>query len=138
MRRSWFVLVAAPLVLALAACRPTVQEVAEGDDALAALAVRAESTRYNGPFWAHEAHRGSGLWTRAKSFCLAHREEDLPNCQPIALVMRWEQPPALPQLVPPSWSTNERSFVAGDVEALKRLEKEVLEKNRQAVQGGAR
>ncbi len=71
-------------VLAAVACRPSPEAVADGDDALAALASPAQSARYDGPFWAREAHRGSRTWRAARALCAGHRE--LPNCHPVALV----------------------------------------------------
>jgi hypothetical protein len=58
---------------ALAACRPSPQQVADGDDPLAALTVSAESKRYNSGYWREQARADSAgpssLWARALAYC---------------------------------------------------------------------
>ncbi len=133
--------------LAAGACRTSPEAVADGDDALAALASPAQSARYDGPFWAREAHRGSRTWRAARALCAGHRE--LPNCHPVALVERWEAPasratpgglPALapPPPLPPALHPGAAAAAAEDLAALKAWEAQLLARGRAAAGDGRR
>jgi hypothetical protein len=139
----------AAMVLALASCRPAAEEVADGDDPLAALAAPVQSARYDGPFWTREAHRNSRTWQAARAFCARSRDRGLPNCQPVELVRRWEEalPPrageALPDLAPPppappAMHPGEGGQVAADVAALKAWEARLLARAKDAAAPGRR
>ena len=142
------------LALALAvpagACRPSAAAVADGDDALAALAAPVQSARYDGPFWAREAHRGSRTWRAARAFCAGRREApELPNCHPVALVERWEAPAArempagLPPLaapppLPPALHPGTAGAARGDLAAVAAWEARLLARGRAAAGEGRR
>jgi hypothetical protein len=137
---------AGALALALAgwSCRPSAEAVADGDDPLAALAAPVESARYDGPFWARQAHRETAAWKAAKVFCREHAGRELPNCRAVALVLWWEGPsPSLPALPPPplmppmlppapALHPGEPGYAAADVAALKAWEERLLARGRQA------
>lgn len=124
------------LALALASCRPSAEAIADGEDALAALASPAQSARYDGPYWTREAHRNSPSWQAAKAFCRKSRDRELPNCHAVRLVERWEEPlrssgigapaalPALPPPPPPppAMHPGDPAHAAADVAAVKAWE----------------
>jgi hypothetical protein len=125
------------LALSCLSCKPSPAAVADGDDPLAALTVQVQSARYDGPYWTRQAHRSSRLWQAAKAYCRANRDRELPNCQPIALVERWEQPALLPVLpapppAPPAVHPEEPSYVATDVAALKAWEERLAARGKAA------
>lgn len=63
-------LLPAALTGALGACTRSPQQVADGDDALAALTSSVASTRYNQGFWREQAHTDSaGKWAKALAYC---------------------------------------------------------------------
>lgn len=54
----------------LGACTPSPQQVADGDDPLAALTVPAESHRYTDGYWREQARTDSaGRWAKAVAYC---------------------------------------------------------------------
>ncbi|GJG89849.1 hypothetical protein tb265_50300 [Gemmatimonadetes bacterium T265] len=67
----WFTAVAPAAVLALlGACRPSPQQVADGDDPLAALTTTAESHRYTAGYWREQARTdAAGRWAKALAYC---------------------------------------------------------------------
>lgn len=132
---------AVALVLAAGSCRPSAEAVADGDDPLAALAAPAQSARYDGPYWAREAHRGSRTWRAARAFCAGHRE--LPNCHPVLLVTRWEEPVAMespaglpplpaPPALPPALHPGEAGAAGADLAALKAWEAQLQARGKAA------
>jgi hypothetical protein len=138
---------AAALALAAGSCRPSAEAVADGDDPLAALAAPAQSARYDGPFWAREAHRGSRTWRAARAFCGGHPE--LPNCHPVLLVTRWEEPVSLgtpaglpplpaPPPLPPALHPGAAGAAGADLAALKAWEARLLARGRAAGAGEGR
>jgi hypothetical protein len=135
------------MALTLGSCRPSAEAVADGDDPLAALAAPAQSARYDGPFWAREAHRGSRIWRTAKAFCEGHHE--LPNCHPVLLVTRWEEPLSLgtpaglpplpaPPPLPPALHPGEAGAAGADLAALKAWEARLLARGRAGAGEGRR
>lgn len=84
-----FRLIALSLVLgALASgCGPGPEKVAEGDDPLAALAVAAQSERYDGRFWRLQHSQRPDLYGEAVAYCQGEQEagrlETRPNCTPV-------------------------------------------------------
>lgn len=150
LRRAGWAAVAA--ALALASCRPSAEAIADGDNPLAALAAPAQSARYDGPYWIREAHRNSRTWQAARAFCGKSREHYLPNCHPVMLVQRWEEPlrlmgtaaaPALPSLptpppLPPALHPGNPEGPGTDIAALKAWEKRLAERSRGAASRGQR
>ena len=129
------------LVVVAAACRPTAEAVAEGDDPLAALGAPVESARYGGAFWARQAHRESLVWKRALALCRERADERLPTCRTVALVERWERAPALPALPPPPPAApppGPAGYVGTDVPALKAWERALAARGQAPAPGGRR
>ncbi len=131
-------------VAAAAACRPTAEAVAEGDDPLAALGAPVASARYDGGFWAREAHRESLTWKRARALCRERADESLPTCRTVTLVARWEEAPSLPPLPPlspPSLGALPApppGTVGAGVPALRAWERAVAAPGRTPAPGGPR
>ena len=79
------------LVLAaglLAGCsQPTAEELANGDDALAALRSPVRSARYDGAFWNREAVQSTDLWESGVAYCRTPGNSVAPNCQTVGLVL---------------------------------------------------
>jgi hypothetical protein len=131
---------------AMAACRPAAEEIANGDDALAALAAPVESARYDGPYWAREAHRRSRTWAAARAYCARARAARLPNCHAVELVARWEglgaspsQPSQLslpplppPPPLPPALHPGDPGRAAADLAAVKAWEEGLAARARDA------
>jgi hypothetical protein len=68
---------------AAAGCRGSDAAVADGEVPIAALAVRAPTTRYVHEFWLDQARRGTALWDTAFAFCSAYWKQNdgsKPNC----------------------------------------------------------
>jgi hypothetical protein len=139
----------AALGLAVGACRPAAEEIADGEDPLAALAAPAGSARYDGPYWAREAHRRSRTWEAAKAFCARARAARLPNCHAVELVERWENvgtPAALPALpvlpalpalpppppLPPALHPGDPGRAAADLAAVRAWEEGLAARGREA------
>lgn len=75
------------LAIGVLGCSPTPQDLADGDDPLAALRSPARSARYDGTFWSREAEAGSALWQGAIDYCRSPGNSTLPNCQTVGLVL---------------------------------------------------
>ncbi len=87
----------------LGACRRTPEDVADGDDPLAALTVTAESRRYDEQYWrAHEQSADAAqhqLYTRAVAYC-SRKDVAIdgakPNCRGVMTVRALEYHPLPP------------------------------------------
>ncbi len=71
------------LVVLLGGCKPSPEDIANGNDPIKALAASARSTRYDGPYWSAQRHDQSTTWRQAAAFCTPERVLELPNCQPV-------------------------------------------------------
>ena len=73
---------AVPLLLglSLAGCRPSEEDVANGDDPIKSLSATAQSTRYGPPYWAEQRRVKSAGWLQAVAYCTPERSRELPNC----------------------------------------------------------
>ena len=76
-------LAAAIFALALAACGPSDEEIATGDDPIAALAVPVPSTRYTGDFWRRDYAESPERFERAVAYCQDKSPDAYPNCAPV-------------------------------------------------------
>lgn len=65
------------------ACQPKPEDVANGDDPIAALEAPVRSTRYDGPYWQQQRLAGSDVWRRAVETCSPERAAQRPNCEPV-------------------------------------------------------
>jgi hypothetical protein len=84
-------LLLATAVGAASACQPKAEDVANGDDPIAALDARVRSTRYDGPYWQQQRLAGSDVWQRAVATCTPERATERPNCEPVVANARAEQ-----------------------------------------------
>ena len=72
----------------LGACsKATAEELANGDDPLAALRSPVRSARYDGAFWNREAVQDTRLWYDAVDYCRTPGNSAAPNCQTVGLVL---------------------------------------------------
>ena len=72
----------------LGACsKATAEELANGDDPLAALRSPVRSARYDGAFWNREAVQDTRLWHDAVDYCRTPGNSAAPNCQTVGLVL---------------------------------------------------
>jgi hypothetical protein len=74
-------------VLAAACGRPSAEDLANGDDPLAALRSSVRSARYDGAFWNREAVESTELWAGAVAYCRTPGNSAAPNCQTVGLVL---------------------------------------------------
>ena len=83
LRARFLAAVFATFTLALAACNPSDEEVATGDDPIAALAVPVPSTRYTGDFWRRDYAESPERFERAVAYCQDKSPDAYPNCAPV-------------------------------------------------------
>ena len=67
--------------------KATAEDLANGDDALAALGSPVRSARYDGAFWNREAVADTRLWHDAVDYCRTPGNSAAPNCQTVGLVL---------------------------------------------------
>ena len=67
--------------------KATAEDLANGDDALAALRSPVRSARYDGAFWNREAVQSTDLWQDAVAYCRTPGNSAAPNCQTVGLVL---------------------------------------------------
>jgi hypothetical protein len=70
-------------VLAVVACGPSAEAVANGDDPVAALKSPTVSSRYTVPFWTRAVREQPAVWQEAKAYCLGPDGLQAPNCAPV-------------------------------------------------------
>ena len=78
-------LVAITALLATA-CSPSAEDVANGDDPIAALGSTAESSRYGLNYWTKQRDAKSDIWTRALAYCEPAERANYPNCETVRQV----------------------------------------------------
>lgn len=76
-------------------CAPSVEDVAEGDDPLAALTVGVASKRYDGRYWLLKRDEDRPLFDEAVAYCRgeqdAERLAEHPNCGPVIAAARFAE-----------------------------------------------
>jgi hypothetical protein len=77
---------AAAISLALSACGPSQEDLANGDDPVAALASTVESSRYGSKFWTEQMTSTTDVWTAALAYCDPAERADYPNCKTVRSV----------------------------------------------------
>jgi hypothetical protein len=76
------------VALLLAGCgQPSAEDLANGDEPLAALRSPVRSARYDGAFWNREAVQSTDLWQDAVAYCRTPGNSAAPNCQTVGLVL---------------------------------------------------
>lgn len=81
---------------AVAGCAASDQDVANGDDPLAALAVPHRSERYTTTYWRYTRTDDPELWTRAVDYC-EEKRADYPNCEAVRYVNMMERMTEMPE-----------------------------------------
>lgn len=74
-------------------CGPSPEEVAQGDDPLAALTVASVSERYDGRYWRIQREQQPDLYEAAVRYCQDEEESgrvsSRPNCAPVLQVVAY-------------------------------------------------
>ena len=65
------------------ACGPSQEEIANGDNPIAALGSTVQSSRYGPAYWREQLQADSALWKEALAFCADSQRADYPNCQSV-------------------------------------------------------
>jgi len=86
MRRTVVVLFA----LFIASCSPSPEEIANGDDPIAALASTAKSSRYGLNYWVEQRNQKTENWSQALAFCEPAEHANYPNCETVREVRATE------------------------------------------------
>lgn len=85
------------LGFAMAGCRVSDADVANGDDPLAALAVPHRSERYTTAYWTQKSGTDTELWAQAVAFCEGKDDGDHPNCDAVRHVAMLERMSTIPE-----------------------------------------
>ena len=86
-RTLFYAIFAVAAVLAGGCGQPSAEDLANGDDPLAALRSPVRSARYDGAYWNREAVQSTPLWQDAVSYCRTPGNSAAPNCQTVGLVL---------------------------------------------------
>lgn len=86
-RTLFYAIFAVAAVLAGGCGQPSAEDLANGDDPLAALRSPVRSARYDGAYWNREAVQSTPLWQDAISYCRTPGNSAAPNCQTVGLVL---------------------------------------------------
>lgn len=86
MRRTVLALV----VATIASCSPSPEDVANGDDPIAALESTAQSSRYGLNYWVEQRDQKTETWSKALAFCEPPEHANYPNCQTVREVRATE------------------------------------------------
>ena len=77
---------ATAIALAIAACRPAPEDVANGPDPLRALAQHVESSRYGPDYWKQMAQQNGPVWHKALAYCQVREATEYPTCASVKMV----------------------------------------------------
>lgn len=86
MRRIVFALVVATIT----SCSPSPEDVANGDDPIAALTSTARSSRYGLNYWVEQRDRKTETWSQALAFCEPPEHANYTNCETVREVRATE------------------------------------------------
>lgn len=70
--------------LSLVGCKPSQEDVANGNDPIRSLSATVQSTRYGPPYWAEQRRVKSGSWQQAVAYCTPDRRREFPNCPTVS------------------------------------------------------
>ncbi|MGH3440824.1 MAG: hypothetical protein ACRDUY_02030 [Nitriliruptorales bacterium] len=88
---------------AIIGCAASNEDIANGDDALEALAVPHRSERYTTTYWRHTRADDRELWAAAVDYC-EDKRADYPNCEAVRHVDMMERMTRLPEERPDTFS----------------------------------
>jgi hypothetical protein len=92
------------LILAVLGCSPSNEEIANGDDPMAALTVPHKSERYTSSYWTQKSIRDKQLYTQAVEYCKDKNDGEHPNCDVVRYVDILERMSRLPRERPKDFS----------------------------------
>ncbi len=72
-----------PLAVWTLACGPSQEELANGEDPIAALESTVHSSRYGSAYWREQLEADSAVWKEARAFCADAQRADYPNCKTV-------------------------------------------------------
>jgi hypothetical protein len=65
----------------LISCGPSQEELANGDDPIAALGSTVGSSRYGLNYWVEQRDQETDVWARALVYCEPAERANYPNCE---------------------------------------------------------
>jgi hypothetical protein len=68
-------------VVLLLGCRASEEDLANGDDPIAALGATVESSRYGEKYWQEQIQADSDVWREAVAYCADSERANYPNCE---------------------------------------------------------
>lgn len=78
-----YALVVSAFALAVAACGGSQEELANGDDPIAALGSTVKSSRYGPAYWKEQLEAESTVWKEALAYCADAEHANYPNCETV-------------------------------------------------------
>lgn len=82
MQRNARLIVLAALLGSLAtACGPTEEQIANGDDPIAALGSTVKSSRYGATYWTEQMKGDTDVWKEAVAYCEPAERANYSNCE---------------------------------------------------------
>ncbi|MGH7286942.1 MAG: hypothetical protein ACREI8_02870 [Myxococcota bacterium] len=78
------------VVAAITSCSPSPEDVANGDDPIAALTSTARSSRYGLNYWVEQRDQKTETWSQALAFCEPPEHANYPNCETVREVRATE------------------------------------------------
>ncbi len=81
--------------VAFVACQPSQEDIANGDDPIAALGSTVESSRYGATYWAEQMKADSDVWNDAVAYCEDAERANYPNCELVAAAKFMATPDAV-------------------------------------------
>jgi len=67
----------------VSACGPSQEQIANGDDPIAALASTAKSSRYGNNYWIEQRDDATDVWAEATAYCEPTERANYPNCETV-------------------------------------------------------
>lgn len=84
------------LLFMFVGCAPSQEDIANGDDPIAALSSTVESSRYGQKYWAKQRDAESKLWDEAIDVCAAAEAANYPTCKIVREARFYTRPYAVP------------------------------------------
>jgi hypothetical protein len=84
------------VILAVLGCAPSDEEIANGNDPMAALTVPHKSERYTSSYWTQKSIRDKQLYAQAVGYCKDKNDGEHPNCDVVRYVEMIERMSRLP------------------------------------------
>jgi hypothetical protein len=76
-------------------CQASEEDIANGNDPIAALGAAVESSRYGEKYWQEQIQANSDVWQEAVSYCQDSQHANYPNCEAVNRVAFLGKPGAV-------------------------------------------